>query len=263
MGETRGRKGKKSKWQITLGPKELIFAGMGLTGLIMLSFALGTLAGRGDIYRVLHNWGLLGPEAGKVVQVWPAASQPPATPAALPLAPSPQEAAPPPPASSTQALLSPSPALAPVEGAVTAPATPSHFRKKPGKSESSSKDPLEKLRREVAPRLKFQNSLDPTTRKTGRSPDSAKKTPDKGEKASLGKSGFTQIFVAKYRDGNQAKNQLAKMRSKGERVTLKEGKDNEGQYFALYREIPAGNPPAPAEKSPKSQSASKSGKSPH
>ena len=69
MGESRGRKAKKA-WQMQVGIKELIFTGLGVAGLVMMSFALGTLAGRGDIYRVLHNWGLVGPDPGKVGQVW-------------------------------------------------------------------------------------------------------------------------------------------------------------------------------------------------
>lgn len=276
MGETRGRKGKKSKWQITLGLKELIFAGIGLAGLIMLSFALGTLAGRGDIYRVLHNWGLLGPEAGNVIQAWPAASNvsaPPVTPAPAAL---PQEAAPPVAVSQPPAPVSPPPVAvappqaaapphsspAPVTGAMAPPSPPTQVRKKPGKGEQAGKDPLEKLRREVAPRLKFQNSLDPAAKKPGRTPETTAKGSDKSDRQASPRSTQNQIFVAKYRDGNQAKTQLARLRQKGERVTLKEGKDSEGHFYALYRELPAGtaSPPS-ADKGQKPRTSNKSSKS--
>jgi hypothetical protein len=81
MGESRGKKARKpTDWKLQLGIKELIFGGLGVAGLVMMSFALGTLAGRGDIYRVLHNWGLLGPDSNKTGQVWYQAPSPPATP---------------------------------------------------------------------------------------------------------------------------------------------------------------------------------------
>ena len=77
MVEGRGRKAKKaSDFKLRLGAKELVFGGLGVAGLVMMSFALGTLAGRGDIYRVLNNWGLLGPDGNRTAQVWYQAPQP-------------------------------------------------------------------------------------------------------------------------------------------------------------------------------------------
>ncbi|HEY9073699.1 MAG TPA: hypothetical protein VIN67_06160, partial [Desulfobaccales bacterium] len=64
----RGKKGKKAGWHLTLGLKDAIFAGIGMVGLMMISFTLGTLAGRGDIYRAAYSWGLLAPEARPVLQ---------------------------------------------------------------------------------------------------------------------------------------------------------------------------------------------------
>lgn len=264
MGETRGKKGKKSGWQITLGPKELIFAAMGLAGLVMLSFALGTLAGRGDIYRVLHNWGLLGPEAGKVIQVFPAASSPPAPSAGVPSGSLPQEASVAAPASGSQVVAAKTPAPAPMEGPGASPPSPAPATKKSSQVKGKAKeDRLEKLRQEVAPRLKFQNSLDPGAKKPGRHPEQAKKEPDKTEKTGRIRGTPAQIFVAKYRDGQQAKNQLAKMRKQGEKVNLKEGTDSEGRYYALYREVTGAGSPSPpqtSEKKTKPTTGQKSGK---
>ena len=72
----RGKKGKKAGWHLTLGVKDAIFAGIGLVGLLMMSFALGALAGRGDIYRAAYSWGLLTPDGTKVAQWMPAPGAP-------------------------------------------------------------------------------------------------------------------------------------------------------------------------------------------
>ena len=72
----RGKKGKKAGWHLTLGVKDAIFAGIGLVGLLMMSFALGALAGRGDIYRAAYSWGLLAPDGAKVAQWMPAPGPP-------------------------------------------------------------------------------------------------------------------------------------------------------------------------------------------
>ena len=80
----RGKKGKKAGWHLTLGLKDAIFAGIGVVGLLMMSFALGALAGRGDIYRVAYSWGLLSPEAKQLVQMTPLMAPAPASPVARP-----------------------------------------------------------------------------------------------------------------------------------------------------------------------------------
>lgn len=236
MTESRGKKGKKARWQLQLGLKEVIFAGLGIAGLLMMSFALGTLAGRGDIYRVLHNWGLLGPEAGRAVQVWPPAALPPSTPVATPsAAPAPEApaAVSSPPAPTTAAR---APAPAPTQGAIATLPSQSPAKKKSTRPDHKAQENgLEKMRREVAHKLKFQNSLDPAATKPTR-------PKDKPEKATASKATSSQVFVAKFRDGTKAKAQLAKMRKQGEQVTLKEGKDGEGHFFAIYRQIPANQP---------------------
>ena len=68
----RGKKVKKAAWHLNLGLIDVIFAGIGIVGLMMMSFALGALAGRGDIYRAAYSWGLLNPEPKPVAQVMPA-----------------------------------------------------------------------------------------------------------------------------------------------------------------------------------------------
>ena len=72
----RGKKAKKAGWHLTLGVKDAIFAGIGLVGLLMMSFALGALAGRGDIYRAAYSWGLLTPDGAKVAQWMPVPGPP-------------------------------------------------------------------------------------------------------------------------------------------------------------------------------------------
>ena len=80
----RGKKAKKAGWHLTLGVKDAIFAGIGLVGLLMMSFALGALAGRGDIYRAAYSWGLLTPDGAKVAQWMPPPGPPAVAPAGTP-----------------------------------------------------------------------------------------------------------------------------------------------------------------------------------
>ena len=94
----RGKKGKKAGWHLSLGLMDVIFVGIGVVGLMSLSFTLGALAGRGDIYRAAYSWGLLTPEPKAASQEMPQAAAPPApataaAPAA-PTAPAPTAAAP-------------------------------------------------------------------------------------------------------------------------------------------------------------------------
>jgi hypothetical protein len=237
MGESRGKKAKKA-WQMQLGIKELIFTGLGVAGLVMMSFALGTLAGRGDIYRVLHNWGLLGPDSGKAGQIWYQAPPPPAAPVVALSSPAPQEAPTPakpaPPHAHTADKASTS---APVKGSIAAPPNPLQAKKKSPRQEAKAKeDKLEKIRREVASKLKFQNSLDLAATRGTSSGEKSKKGSDKEQTATL-KSATSQVIIVKYRNANQARARLAQMQKQGEKVILKEGKDHEGQYFAICRQV--------------------------
>lgn len=241
MGESRGKRSKKAKWQVQLGIKELIFAVLGVAGFAMMSFALGTLAGRGDIYRVLYNWGLLSPDR-TAVQMWGQAPSLSAAPVA-PVANLPGSETPDP----QTATASPSPKSPPVTGDIAAlPKKPSHPEKnKSSKQAAQDKtDNLDKIRREVAGKLKFQNSLDlaPARRKppAGEAKRGADQEGTTGSKVST-----SLIIVAKFRDANRAKIKLSQMRQQGDKVVLKEGKDAEGHYFAIYRQITATPSPSP------------------
>jgi hypothetical protein len=236
VAEARGKKTKKARWQLSLGIKEVVFAGLGAAGLMMMSFALGTLAGRGDIYRVMHNWGIVGPETVKAV---PAAQPPPAVPPATQAATAeePKPAAPP-----TQGAVAPSqPPLAAAgkPGAAAAPA-PTATKKK-GKESAAAKEhqaqqeELRRLQQEVARLSKFQNSFEPQQSKPGRAGSKEKAAP---------KTGPATVRVAMFRDGAKAKAKLAEMQKKGDKVTLKEGKDQEGPYFVIYRQTPGKQPEA-------------------
>ena len=242
MGESRGKKAKKGKktkktgWQLQLGFKEVIFAGLGLAGMVMMSFALGILAGRGDIYRVLHNWGVLSPEAGRAIQAWPPAAPPPPSRLAAP-------ASPPPPTAPATAK---APTAAPVKGNIAAPPSSSQAKKKSAQRNRKRKDKgLKNLRREVAKKLKFQNSLDPAVGRSARGRGKSKKDKGRQEKTSRSRSSRSRVFVAKFRDGRRARAKLAMMRKQGEKVVLKEGKDGEGRYYAIYREVTARSSKSP------------------
>ncbi len=236
MGESRGKRSRKTKWQLKLGIKELIFAALGVAGLAMMSFALGTLAGRGDIYRVLHNWGLLSP-GRESVQMWGRAPSLPDTPM-VPLASRPGQEVPEPPAS-TDAQPPKSP---PVTGDIAAlPKKPPQAEKEKAskKTAKTKADNLEEIRREVASKLKFQNSLDLAATRRKPPTGEAKKGSDK-KTTTVSRPSSTLMVVAKFRNLNRAQLKLSQMRQQGERVVLKEGQDDEGRYFAICRQITAG-----------------------
>lgn len=243
MGERRGKKAKKTGWQMQVGLKELIFVGLGVAGLVMMSFALGTLAGRGDIYRVMANWGLLAPDSGRAFQSWYQA--PTSTPVAAPANPAPQQ---PPAADKSEppqtiaAEKTPTPAPAPVTGHIAAAPNPFKTPKKtPPPQTQAKQDKLEKIRREVAKKLIFQNSLDPSARNATVLGDKKKKNDDKEHKAAS-KPAISQVMVAKFRNTGQAKARLAQMQKQGDKVYLKEGKDAEGNFVAIYRQVVASPP---------------------
>ncbi|MGQ9688231.1 MAG: hypothetical protein ACUVXF_05510 [Desulfobaccales bacterium] len=249
MGESRGRKAKKAKWQVQLGVRDLIFTGLGMAGLVMLSFALGIMAGRGDLYRLLCNWGLLSPDHSKVFQTW----QPvPTTPApTTPVAAVSEEASaepaaqekPPPSAATPQA---PSHPPAPVKGTIAEPLNPLQAPKKTPPQTPAKENKVEKIRQEVAKKLRFQNSLDLSTSRAAPASPKGRKGDDK----EASKPSTTPVLVAKFRDAARARGKLAQMQKQGEKVYLKEGKDGEGNFFALYRQVGAApsKPPQVAQK---------------
>jgi hypothetical protein len=266
MAEGRGRKAKKgTDWKVNLGLKELIFSGLGVAGLVMMSFALGTLAGRGDIYRVLHNWGLLGPDGNKTGQIWYQAPPPPPTQVvnlATPPAQEPEAPQAANPAHPQANAAERTPAPAPVKGSIIPPPNPVQAiqakKKTPKQDFKANEDKLEKIRQEVASKLKFQNSLDLSATRTAHSGDKTKKGGEK-EAATAAKPQAAPMIVAKYRDAGQARARLAQMQKQGDKVTLKEGKDSEGQYFALCRQAA----PSPAEPRQVAQTQVKKPKAEH
>ena len=204
----RGKKGKKAGWHLTLGVRDIIFAGIGLVGLLMMSFALGALAGRGDIYRAAYSWGLMTPDGAKVAQWVPAPGTPATAPTGTPgtattasVAPAvapPPAAAPAPPAPVAAKPARP----APVTGSI-APLPPPAAAKKKGKAgtthhdSKSREEEMRQVRQEVAQKLKFQNSFD-----TGPKPRLPKAKDH--EKAQP-----TQVRVAEYRTSKDAQAKLS------------------------------------------------------
>jgi hypothetical protein len=222
----RGKKGKKAGWHLTLGVKDAIFAGIGLVGLLMMSFALGALAGRGDIYRVAYSWGLLTPDGAKVAQWMPAPGGPAVAPAGTPGTAT---------STTVASAVAPAPAAAPARpGPVTgsiAPLPPPAAAKKKGKTGTgtthqdpkSREEELRQVRQEVVQKLKFQNSFD-----TGPKPRLPKaKDHDKSQP--------TQVRVAEYRTSKEAQARVAELNKKGVKATLKTTKDSKGTSYIVYK----------------------------
>jgi hypothetical protein len=238
----RAKKGKKAGWHLTLGTRDVIFAGIGLVGLLMMSFALGALAGRGDIYRAAYSWGLLAPDGAKVAQWMPVPGPPGVAPAATPgtatsttlaAAVTPTPAAPP--AAAAPAAAKPE-RPGPVTGSI-APLPPPSAKKKPktGTTHHDHKareEELRQVRQEVVQKLKFQNSFD-----TGPKPKLAKaKDHDKA------KSQPTQVRVAEYRTSKEAQARVAELHKKGVKATLKTTKDSKGPLYIVYKTASSGQP---------------------
>lgn len=241
METSRGKKGKKAIWHLTLGLKDTIFAGIGVVGLMMMSFALGALAGRGDIYRVAYSWGLWAPENAKVAQFVPppapTASSQGAAVEARPAA----AAAPAPAGAPGPAAAAPPKQGAPVTGSIAElPPSPAGAKKKAKSGPVSSRDAkakeeeMHRLRQEVAKKLKFQNSFDTA-------PKTAKQKPKEKEAKAKTAAAPTQVKVAQFRDAKAAKAKVAELQKKGIKASLKQGKDGKGAYYTVYRQS-AANP---------------------
>jgi len=243
----RGKKGKKAIWHLTLGLRDTIFAGIGVVGLMMMSFALGALAGRGDIYRVAYSWGLLDHDGPKVAQFTPPAAAPPVPPQGAVAGAPPVAAASPTPAGAPTpagpaAPVAVAPTHAPVTGSIAPAPSAAPSVKKKTKSGSSSRDQkaardeeLHRLRQEVAQKLKFQNSFD-TAPKPAKL--SGKQKPKDKEKAKTA-AAPTQVKVAQFRDAKSAKAKVAELQKKGIKATLKQRKDQKGVYYTVYRQSSA------------------------
>jgi hypothetical protein len=255
----RGKKGKKSAWHLSLGLMDVIIVGIGVVGLMSLSFTLGALAGRGDIYRAAYSWGLLAPEPKAVSQIMPQTAAPPApataeAPAA-PTAPAPNAAAhsgtPAPPAlaslpggpaapntakASTATAKAAHPA--PIAGSMAPlppPAATASSKKKAKavqaqREQKAREDQLHRQRQEIASKLTFQNSFDSTP-----------KLGQKKEKTAA-KPQPTLVKLGTFRDSKTAQAKLTELQKKGGKVTLKQGKDAKGAFYTLYRQ----NPTAPS-----------------
>lgn len=220
----RGKKGKKAGWHLTLGVKDAIFAGIGLVGLLMMSFALGALAGRGDIYRAAYSWGLLAPDGARVAQWMPPPGPPGMAPAGTPGTAT---------STTVAAAVTPAPAAAPARpGPVTgsiAPVPPPAAAKKKGKTgtghhdHKSREEELRQVRQQVVQKLKFQNSFDTSPKpRLPKAKDHDKSQP-------------TQVRVADYRTSKEAQARVAELNKKGVKATLKTTKDSKGPLYIVYK----------------------------
>jgi hypothetical protein len=257
----RGKKSKKTGWHLTLGIKETIFAGVGVAGLMMMSFALGALAGRGDIYRAASSWGLMSQEGPKVAQWTPPTGISGGPPTTAPAASAGSEATPapiPPVATAAAPAVTPlpqAPATVPVPGSVPvaaakpahpapvtasitplSPPVPAASAKKKGKTGAAHHDPkareeeMRRERQELAKKLNFQNSFD--TAPKARLPKS--KEHDKAQ-AKGAKSQPSQVRVGQYRNGKEAQAKVAELQKKGVKASLKTSKDAKGTLYIVYK----------------------------
>ncbi len=263
MEKVRGKKGKKAIWHLTLGLRDTIFAGVGVVGLMMMSFALGALAGRGDIYRAAYSWGLLAPEGAKMAQWSPGAA--PQAPAAVPAAspPATPQAAPAPAPASAPAASAPAPAAAPAShpapvAASIAPlpgasASAAKKKTKPGTvthEVKSREDEVRRIRQEVVHKLKFQNSFD-----TAPKPRVAQKLKEKPG-AAPAKTPAAPVRVGQFRDSKAAQAKLAELQKSGVKASLKQSKDHKGVLYTVYKQAPASpQPDKVAEKTEKTGGA--------
>jgi hypothetical protein len=259
----RGKKSKQTRWHLTLGLKEAICAGIGVVGLMMMSFALGALAGRGDIYRAAYSWGLMSPEGPKVAQWTPATGvtggypAPAAAPAGAPAGPVGQETAPAPApavAAAPAPAVAPSPqtpAAAPVPVATAKPAhpapvtasmtplsppVPAPAAKKKGKSSAAHHDhktreeELQRLRQEVVQKLNFQNSFDNAPKARLPKPKEHEKAQAKAAPAQP-----TQVKVGQYRNSKEAQAKVAELQKKGVKATVRKTKDSKGSLYVVCK----------------------------
>ena len=245
----RGKKGKKA-WQLNLRLIDVICAGIGVVGLMCMSFALGALAGRGDIYRVAYSMGLLNPEAKQMAQITPqmapapaspVAEAPAAPPAGTPTAAAPAPAAPPATTAASASAKSPHPA--PVTGSMAplpppAAAASSKRKAKAAQAQHEQKARDEQLRQhtDVAKKMTFLNSFDSTP-----------KPSQKKDKPTAAKPQPAQVKVAAYRDSKTAQAKVAELQKKGVKASVKESKDAKGACYTVYRPAPA----APAKEADK------------
>jgi hypothetical protein len=251
----RAGNAKKKGWQKTLGLKDAILWGLIVAVLMVSSFVMGLLAGRGEIFRLAYTMGLLKPEPAKVAAVLPILEPPNAAtpPLAGPVAAVGQSAASAAPVAKTAKA---TPAPAPVAGnMLAAPAAPAEGAApaKKGKAAAAAKkkpaqdDHLNKIRRDVAPKLAFQNSFDAASR-VPRTGDKAK-----ADKAKAAKPAPAPVKVGQFRDAKAARTKVAQLQKQGVKATLKQTKDGQGALYTVYK--PGKTAPASASAAPDKKTA--------
>lgn len=234
MATGRGKKKKKKpQWQLTLGLKQVICGALGLTWMMVIIFILGVLAGRGDIYRWLSGWGIITPGPANIALWSPPPEAPPAAPA-KPVPPVPGAKTPAKSAKTSPAT--PKPVKGSIAPSPSRTAAPRAKKTKKGFSHREYKEQqaaLRKLRREVAKKLVFQNTIG---REKSRSARKAHKK--RGKAAKTQKATSRRVKVAQFRTLKAAKARMADLQKKGGKVTLKKGKDKKGVVYEIYREAP-------------------------
>ena len=201
------------------GLKQIACCGLGLVALMLLSFTIGVLAGRGDIYRLLSRWGLVQPQSLKVAQPWLAPEAAPPT----------RETAASKPAAKTPAASAGTARKreAPAKGSLAALPSSSSAKKARRTKDQKAQEEAQ-TRQAVARQLKFHN--------TQGAPPSPKAK--RASKAKAG-SGTTQAKALKkvgtFRDKKLAQAKAAALKRKGVEVTLKTVKDEQGTAYILYK----------------------------
>jgi hypothetical protein len=98
------------------------------------------------------------------------------------------------------------------------------------REQQARENQLHQERQEQAKKLTFLNSFDSTSKPGQKKDKTAAKTPP------------TQVKVGTYRDSKTAQAKMAELQKKGVKVSLKQGKDNQGVCYTLYRQSPAVHP---------------------
>ncbi len=256
------QKGKQKK-QVTFTMGGVKLLGYGLATLFMMVwvFALGVLAGRGDVNRLFQRLGLFKTDLAAHLGVTSDSQVPSALP--LPAGPNPEEAqkvlaeagkkASP---DAKVATVVPAVLLSPGKAADVSASKPTfETAKKPGaatkleaKKPKGLAPPKADQDPSLASKLSFQNSLDTPTRKQTKSaakkdatvhtaaisplPSQPQAEAETGQEKKKAVCAY-QVKVASYRTAEEAEKALADLKKKGFNVTLQQGKDKTGAAFVI------------------------------
>lgn len=256
MSQQEQKSKEKKKVTFTMGATKLLGYGLVVMFLMVWVFALGVLAGRGDINRLFQRLGLYKTDLAARLGVTPDGQAPVVLPVSQPeeahkaVAEAGKKSAPEAKVAETiPAVASPTSKTADA----VASKVPAETTKKPGAvSTVEAKRPKGPTQQKpdqdpsLASKLSFQNSLDTPTRKQPKTVAKKEATVHTANVASLpapqtettgvekkkAPSAY-QVKVASYRTAEEAETALADLKKKGFKVNLQQGKDKSGATFTI------------------------------